>query len=438
MFTSLNAIAHFSARRMFAAAALVTAVAAPGAAAAQIPFEQAIQELASENPTVRIKTLEALRDARYPEAAIPVSTLIVDKQDSVQLQAIATELDIFLVDKVTTRKFGDPVVEKRDRLSAENAFAAGPLLVSLRPVPSEVLNALRVAAQDENQHVGGEALYAFGTLTTRTDGAARLALQRVSIGDLVTLLEGRSSNVRKAAARVIGRFYARRPSDPPVDAAIGDALLAALNDKSGDVRAAATKALGDIRYERAVEVLSEVVNSKGKDDVREDALDALAWIADPASADLFREQLSSPSPACRRIGVEGLARLPGVKIGDLQNALQKEQTDEVQLALSFAATMLTDAPIDQIGEALVRPRLYDQARRYLIELAPGHPNRFTRHAMDPDNRIRVEVAEVMTLAGDQSALPLVTPLASDRDPVVAFAGTRAVARLRSTVAKPAS
>ena len=59
-------------------------------------------------------------------------------------------------------------------------------------------------------------------------------------------------------------------------------------------------------------------------------------------------------------------------------------------------------PIDQIGEALVRSRVHDQARRYLVELAARPRSRFSRHAQDPDSRIRVEVAEVLTLAGDRS------------------------------------
>jgi len=306
-------------------------------------------------------------------------------------------------------------------------------------VPSEVLNALRIAAQDENQHVALEALYAFGVLGSRQEGAARAALQRVSEEDLTALLIARSSGVRRAAAQVIGRFYARGPVDPPVDASIGDALLAALNDKDARVRADAMQAIGAVRYEPAVQVLTEAVNAQKKGDAAADALDALARIASPSSVDLFKEQLTSKSIACRTIAVEGLARLRGTaKLGDIQSALQKEKAEEVQLAVSFASTMLADAPIDQLGEALVRPRLHEQARRYLVEVAPGHASRFSRHAMDPDNRIRIEVAEILTVAGDRSALPLVTPLASDQDPAVAFAGGRAVAQLKLTGARPAS
>jgi len=439
MFTTLNVISHRNYRSVFTCAAFALALALPRTAVAQVQFEDAIKDLSSENASVRLKTLQALRDAGYPEAAVPVPNLIIDTQDNVQRQAIATELDLFLAEKVTSRKDLEPTVEKRDSLGAQAAFERGPLVVSLRPVPSEVLNALRVAAHDENPRVASEALYAFGALTSQLDAAPRSILQRVSEQDLVTLLEGRNSSLREAAAQVIGRFYARRPSDPPVVAAIGDALLASLNDKDHAVRMAALRALGEIRYEPAVQVLTDLINTHVKGDEIDGALDALARIASPSSAALFREQLKSKSIARRTVAVEGLARLNGtVKLGEIQTALAKEQEDEVQLAQSFAATMLADAPIDQLGEALVRPRLHDQARRYLIELARGHANRFGRHAIDPDSRIRVEVAEILTLAGDSSALPLVTPLASDQDPAVAFAGGRAVAQLRQTGAKPAS
>ena len=59
--------------------------------------------------------------------------------------------------------------------------------------------------------------------------------------------------------------------------------------------------------------------------------------------------------------------------------------------------------------------------------------------MDPDARIRAEVAEILTLADDPGALALVMPLASDQDPVVAFCRrSRAVARLQTGSARPAS
>jgi HEAT repeat protein len=53
-----------------------------------------------------------------------------------------------------------------------------------------------------------------------------------------------------------------------------------------------------------------------------------------------------------------------------------------------------------------------------------------QHAQDPDARIRADVADVIGLAGDPSALPLAESLTNDKDPEVVRAAERAVARLK--------
>ena len=72
-----------------------------------------------------------------------------------------------------------------------------------------------------------------------------------------------------------------------------------------------------------------------------------------------------------------------------------------------------------------------QALQYLIELAPGRAPAFRPHLQDPDARIRLDLVDVLGLAGDVAAIPIVEPLVSDRDPQVAGAAERAVARLRN-------
>ena len=215
MFTSLNVISQHRARRLVLFSAFTVALAAPGIAVAQIQFEQAIQDLASENPAVRLKTLQALRDAGYPEAAVPVSNLIIDQQDSIQLQAIATELDLFLADKVTSRKHGDPTVEKRSSLSAEAAFESGPLVVSLRPVPSEVTQrvARRRARRESTGRCRGPVCVRCARLTAgrrprapRCSGSAQTTSRRCS--------RFAAPKLRAGAAQVIGRFYATASVGP--------------------------------------------------------------------------------------------------------------------------------------------------------------------------------------------------------------------------------
>ena len=53
------------------------------------------------------------------------------------------------------------------------------------------------------------------------------------------------------------------------------------------------------------------------------------------------------------------------------------------------------------------------------------------HLQDPDARLRQDVVELLGVSGDPGALPLVEPLLKDREPQVARAAERAVARLRN-------
>jgi HEAT repeat protein len=57
--------------------------------------------------------------------------------------------------------------------------------------------------------------------------------------------------------------------------------------------------------------------------------------------------------------------------------------------------------------------------------------------LDPDARVRLEVVTILDRAGDPAALPIVEPLAQDKDPQVARAAERAVARLRAVLNRPA-
>ncbi len=66
----------------------------PALVPAQIPFEQAEKDLASTDARTRLRTVQMLKEAAYPEAAVPLARLISDPQDEVQLEAIAAELNI--------------------------------------------------------------------------------------------------------------------------------------------------------------------------------------------------------------------------------------------------------------------------------------------------------------------------------------------------------
>jgi HEAT repeat protein len=225
--------------------------------------------------------------------------------------------------------------------------------------------------------------------------------------------------------RVIGRVYEKRSQDDPIDQTVGDAIITLLNDKDRAVKVAAMQALGAMRYERSVQALIDLFQYYGKGEMAAASLDALARIAHSSALAVLASQLASKDAPLRGIAVEGLARLGDrARLAGIQTALGSERNESVRLATAFAAAMLTNAPIDSVAEGLTRPRLRDQAKQYLVELAVGRPTLLTRQAQDPDARIRADVADVLALAGDPAALPIAESLLKDSDAQVARAAAR--------------
>lgn len=410
---------------------VVCLAATPALSAPQIPFEQATRDLASSDPNARLRAAQLLKAAAYPEAAVPLAPLVTDPEDEVQAEAIAAELNIFLAKKIVPRRRVGLVIEVRSKIAADAAFSGGPLALGPRPVPREVLAALLTATRDDNPRIALEAVYAFGTLAVAPAGAERRELLRTSGPVLAAMIGASDRGVRYAALRVMGRVFARRADDGTVEPTVGDAIVGALNDDDRGVRVAAMDALGAMRYDRAVQALTELFQYYGKGDLAEGALDALAHIAHPSSSALLEAALASRNDTFKISAIEGLARLGDrAKLADIQGTIGRTTSEAVLLAGSFASVMLSNAPVDPVVEALVRPALRDRAWQYVVELAPGRTSVFTRHTQDPDERIRLDVADALGMAGDPAALPVVEPLLRDRDPQVALAAQRAVARLR--------
>jgi HEAT repeat protein len=92
--------------------------------------------------------------------------------------------------------------------------------------------------------------------------------------------------------------------------------------------------------------------------------------------------------------------------------------------------MLGNAPADRVADSLGKPKLREQAKQYLIELAPGRTMMFAHQLLASDPQVRHDIVDVLGIASDPAAIAVVEPLMTDRDPQVARAAERAVARLR--------
>ena len=129
------------------------------------------------DPGTRLRAVQLLKDAAYPEAAIPLATLITDPDDDVQLEAIAAELNIFLAEQIVTRKRVGLLIEVRNKVAAEAGVLAGPLAIGAAPGADRGADgAAHRGPRRRTPASAVEALYAFGTLAVEPGGARRREL----------------------------------------------------------------------------------------------------------------------------------------------------------------------------------------------------------------------------------------------------------------------
>jgi HEAT repeat protein len=429
-----------SMRRVAGSGAFLAMLAAAPVVEAQAPatvtFEQTVADLGSENPDVRFRAVQALKQSSYIEAAVPLARTVVDADDAIQLQAIAAELNIFLAEPIVPRKKVALVVEVRNAISAMAIFDQGPGALDPRPVPAEVLTALRTASHDDNPRVSVEALYAFGSLADNAYGRDRQTLLAASAAELAAVLGVPQPDLRAAAVRVIGRLYAWRVGDAAVDQAVGDAIVTALNDRESAIRTLAMQVLGSLRYERGIQALTDAYRHYQRGSNAVAAFSALARTAHSTSVPLFVSALSSKDSSIRLAAVEGLARAGEVsQFAAIRAALASERNQDLLLAGQFADVVLSNGQIEPLVDALTRARLHDRALGYVIDMAPGRAAMLDRHVMDPDAALRIDLATALGLSGDAQAVPIVQRLLKDSDPAVSRAATRAAGRLQM-VASP--
>jgi HEAT repeat protein len=407
------------------------------AALAQVPFEAAVADLKSSDRETRLRAVRLLKEAGRPESVRPLVPLLRDADDEIQFEAIGAELNAFLAEKIISKRRVGGVFEVRNRVVAEAAFSAGPFALGADLVPVELMSALLATVPDDNAYIGLEALYAFGALAPNAAPRDLRDLLAAGAPEFAAFVGAAEPAQRVAALRVIGRVFARQPSDPPAPTALGDSIVIALNDQERLVRSAASAALGTIRYERAVQALLELFQHYRRGVVAEELLDALARIGHGAAKPVMVAALENGSTSLKRAAVEGLARLnDGAALSAAEELLNRDRSESVRLARAFASARLGRGGLDEIVTALARTTLRDQALGYLIELAPGRAAALGRHAQDPDAATRRDIADTLGVSGDQAARPIVDTLTRDPDPRVSQAAARAAARLSAPARRP--
>ena len=406
------------------------------AALTQVPLDTAVDDLRSPDRDTRLRAVRLLKDAARPDAARPLVPFISDPDDEIQYEAIGAQLNAFLAEKVASKRRVGGVFEVRSRVVAEAAFSSGPFALGVDLVPGGVMSTLLSAVPDDNAYIGLEALYAFGALAPNAVGSELRDLLGNAAPEFAAFVGASEPSQRIAALRVIGRVYARRAGEPPVPDAVGDAVVIALNDPDRLVREAATAAIGAMRYERAIQAVTELFQHFRSGVVADQLLDALARIGHGSARPVMITALDRGS-AMKRSAVEGLARMnDAAALAAAEETLNRDRNESVRLARAFASAWFGKGGLDEIVNAAARGRLREQAFGYLCELAPGRVAMLGRHAQDPEAVIRRDIADALGISGDAAAVPVVEPMARDSDSRVSQAAARAAARLRAAPRRP--
>lgn len=367
-------------------------------AAQQYTFEEVSSGLRHQDAATRLRAIQILKDADYPEAVGPIAAVLADPDDRVQLAAIAAERSLFTTRPIPRRKKIGFVIEVRS-VAGGDAAAAGQLALKPRKVPPELTTGLAAALRDRNPQVRAEAI------------------------NLAALLGP------------VACLPPNRPVQPSTACAeIGNALIENINSREAPVRRGAMQALGQLRYSNASQALSDQFSYRQTGADAAAALEGLAGIGHPTSVTLFEEQLASSNQDIRRYAVEGLARAGSREtLPTLQQMGQSERSANVLLALHYANVKLESIgeSLQQLIVSLRQPALRPVALMYLLDLAPAVAPQLTESLLkDESADVRRLIADVLGFSGDVAVLPALATAVTDGDPDVAAAAAQAQERLK--------
>lgn len=428
------------AARPFLLAAIVVAaslLAAP-ALAQDVAFETVIAGLKSPDPSARIRSLVLLRQAGYLEAAPALAPLLADPDPTVQGAAVETVLGLYLVDANYTWAFGRSIIREKGATLALFAFVQGPGATIANPAPPEIIRGLVLATGSITPAVRFDAAYSLAVLGRPLALRGRLPDTNAVLDGLIAMLRESSPVMKQAATNALGRLLgaANESGAAGTDLAslrveAGDLIVGGLNEADLDLRLASMGALGEMRYERAVQSLTDLFTYHKKGPEAMAALDAVAKIGHPGSLPVFLAQLDHRDSQVRRLAIEGIARTGDTaSMAQMKARMGRDQSPYVGHALAFAKARTGDfSEMTKLVQGFRYSSLEADTFAYLVELgapAAGELGAFATHG---DAKVRTGVAEVLGIVGDQTSLGLIDVLMRDRHKQVAAAAARSHKRL---------
>ena len=399
-------------------------------ASAQGVVERFGEDSRSSRAGTRINAVRALAASKHPRAVELAAPLLLDANDGVQLETIDAILSLYLAPAPSQRQSSP--FEIRNGSAAESIFEAAPLAVLPHEVPPVVIQNLVKGLGDESTRVRVNGAFALGVLASGAVSPLSPDAARTLSEQLVHSMRHEDPATREALVRVVGRIYATRPGTSG-SVVIGDALVAALNDVDSRVRTWAADSLGWLRYERAVQALTDRLNHLRRSDEGDATLHALARIGHSSSQTILNGRVEDRRATLRVMAIEGLGRVGDSRaVPTITAAIQRERDEAVRLAGAFTLLKLGDVShVQAIVAALIRSGTARQAQVYLTELGASIAPALHPSLQHTNPAIRQAVAEVLGLSGHAGSIEALEAVRQDPDPAVKEAVRQALVRLRA-------
>ncbi len=227
------------------------------------------------------------------------------------------------------------------------------------------------------------------------------------------------------------------------DSASAEMVVPFIRDSDKGVHDEAILTAGRLRVKSAVPILNDlyrvgveerkkifgIVPVSGSDDLQRKVLEALAYIGDPRSQDIFEDALNDSRDEYRRYAAEGLGRTGDQKyVKLLAMRYLREQDPNVKLALGYALFLLgREEHIVEMVDNVEK----DQVYYYLMELPPDKIRMLYSQLQTARDPITIRLLDIIGMRGGADALPVVQDLSSSQNADIASAANLAIRRLRA-------
>jgi len=251
-------------------------------------------------------------------------------------------------------------------------------------------------------------------------------LARSTVPDLVKAAHSVDEDLAREALNALSKIK---------DLSAGPQLIELLDSTSTGILEDAAVTVGVLRCQAAAPKLRSIYENNSDKKVRENVLQGLADLGDPASVPLFTQSLVSSDKTTRALGAEGLGRAGDRKpVPELEKAVADEKDVNARLAMDFALTALGS---NNYRNGLIQgldSRIHgDIAQTYLIELArnPKIQAGLYPYLTSGTDTERRKLCDVLMYSGNQSSLGPLEGASHDRNDDVATEALRALRVIRA-------